>query len=81
MTEQQKIASAKFSAIIAEIKQIIRENKSFKLSPENQRKINLLIAEAQKLAKDNPKLAFAGILNMTLNFLKGSKLGFYKVIG
>ena len=45
MTEQQKIASAKFSAIISQIKQIIRENKSFKLSPENQRKINLVIGK------------------------------------
>lgn len=81
MTNEQKIAAAKFSAIIAEIKKIIREKKSFKLNADEQRRIDLLIADAKKLAKDNPKLAFASILNLTLNFLKGSKVGFHKVIG
>ena len=81
MTNEQKVAAAKFSAIIAEIKKIIREKKSFKLNADEQRRIDLLIADAKKLAKDNPKLAFASVLNLTLNFLKGSKVGFYKVIG
>ena len=81
MTEQQKVAAAKFSSIIAEIKKVIREKKGVKLSSDEQRKINSLIADAQRLVKENPKLAFASILNLTLNFLKGSKVGFYKVIG
>ena len=81
MTNEQKIAAAKFSAIISEIKKIIRERKGAKLSSEESKKIDLLISEAKKLAQNNPRLAFATILNMTLNFLKGSKVGFYKVIG
>ena len=81
MTNEQKIASAKFSAIISEIKKIIREKKGAKLSSEEIKKIDLLIADARKIVKDNPKLAFASVLNLVLNFVRGSKVGFYKVIG